>query len=455
MTLDSLHAKTASPRVACLVFDSDSQYFACRNLVPYFIKGGWHLKFVVVGDFDYPAMETAGVPILRVPSINEIWHLPEMISCDAIGPYLPGSKLRSIWTGVNDHFTKTGTRPLLFTGYNGLILKLFEDGLSWRIGYDLIALNSPEDEMKAVAFEDHSTLKRAGLMPIIGIDRTNKRDVPPVDDSTPSWRDLKQIVFAEQVLFPKSDNEKFYLYSHLARIAMENPDWQIIIKPRTLPGGTTFHHQEEHISRFILQRFILPENLTIRYEPLDEILRVSTALLSISSTAFFDAVGQGVPSYILSDFGISSNYGTHFFHGSGCSICLSEIGRLSHELFDRRPSEEWLRFKGFSSQFSPMEIVTGLDDLIEAGTFRTPLPPHDVEQRLMPAAADLPPASLTLIARLERLLLDKGGRRPKTLKRSIARLRKRSRDFVRVIMGGSPSKSRKRDAEEGDTRDDT
>lgn len=453
MILDPVHSKKVSLRVACLVFDSDSQYFACRNLVPYFTAAGWSLKFVVVGDFDYPGMKDGGISILRVQSIDEIWKLPELKTCDAIGPYLPGSRLRSIWNGVNDSFSKTGTRPLLFTGYNGLILNLFEEGISWRIGYDLIALNSPEDHMKTVAFEEHSTLERSGLMPIIGIDRTNKWNMPPAGTSRTSWQEAKQIVFAEQVLFPKFDHEKFYLYSQLVRIALANPDWQIVIKPRTRPDGETFHRQNEHISRFILQRFILPENLTISYEPLDEILRASTALLSISSTAFFDAVGQGVPSYILSDFGISSNYGTHYFHGSGCSICLSEIDKLSPELFDHRPSEDWLRFKGFSSQFSPMAIVAGLDDLIAAGISKTPLAPHDVEQRLMPAAANLPLESLTVKSRLYRLFQDQGGRRPKTIKRSVARLRRKFVDLIRARPGGT-SEAIRNEADDGssDTR---
>lgn len=452
MTLDSPHAQKTSPRVACLVFDSDSQYFACRNLVPYFIEAGWHLKFVIVGDFDYPGMKDESIEIFHVRSIDELWKLPEMKSCDAIGPYLPGSRLRFIWNGVNDYFSKTGTRPLLFTGYNGLILKLFEDGLSWRIGYDLIALNSPEDHLKTVAFEEHSTLERSGLMPIIGIDRHNKWNAPPAGTSITSWREVKQIVFAEQVLFPKFDHEKFYLYSQLVRIALANPDWQIVIKPRTLPNGETFHRQNEHISRFILQRFILPENLTIRYEPLNEILSASTALLSISSTAFFDAVGQGVPSYILSDFGISSNYGTHYFHGSGCSICLSEIARLSHELFDQRPSEDWLRFKGFSPEFSPMAIVAGLNDLIKAGVSDNPLPPHDVEQRLMPAPAKLPPEFLTLKTKLDWLLLDKGGRQPKNMKRSIARLRRKFVDLTKARLGCKSEAIRK---EADDSNSDT
>jgi hypothetical protein len=448
MSSDTSYSRLAETRLVCLVFDSDSQYFACRNLVPYFSRAGWRLKFIVLGSFDYAGMAEAGIEILRVASMAELKKLPELLACDVIGPYLSGSKLRSIWSVVNGYFAETGTRPLLFCGYNGLIIQGFEDGVSWRTGYDLIALNSPEDRNKAIALDDHCAVAHSGLMPIIGIDRTNKSCRLETGSSGEAWRSHKQVVFAEQVLFPESNNEKFYLYSHLVRIAMENPDWQIVIKPRTLPGGKTFHQQEEHISNFIHKRFILPKNLSIRYEPLAEILLDSTALLSISSTAFFDAVGLGVPAYILSDFGISNTYGTHYFHGSGCSICVAEISRLTPELFAHRPSDEWLRFKGFSPEFSPMAIVEGLDKLITEGTATMPLAAFNIEQRLLAAPAVLPMDCLTLRAKLDRLFRNKSGKRPKSIRRVLARLRRKFWHYGRTLLGG-PSPKTLQDESEG------
>lgn len=421
--------KATMTRRACLVFDSDSQYFACRNLVSHFVAADWKIKFVIVGVFAHAEIDIPGTEIVRIASVSEVCQLPEVMSCDALGAYLTGSKLRGIWSGVSDYFSRTGTRPLLFTGYNGVILRLFEDGLSWRGGYDLISLNSPEDHMKAAAFGDHSTLENFTLMPIIGIDRTSPSAIT-ARDGTSSWRAMKQIVFAEQVLFPKSAYEKFYLYSHLLRIALANPDWQIVIKPRTLPGSETFHRQDEHISDFIRKRFILPINFQLRYEPLDEILRASTVLLSISSTAFFDALGQSVPAYTLSDFGISSAYGTHFFHGSGCTLCLADVTKLSHDLFGNRPSQEWLEFKGFSSRFSPASIVTGLGDLLEAGSSKIPLPAYDTEQRLLAAPAQIPAKYLKIRIKIGLLLLDQSGKSPKTIRRFIARLRRNTSDLI-------------------------
>lgn len=390
MTSGATNSLASVTRHACLIFDSDSQYFACRNLVPYFLENGWSLTFVIPGDFEPPAScSSVTIPVIRIASLNELWEMPHMDTCDAIGAYLPGSKLRQIWHGVNDFFSRKGIRPLIFAGYNGVVLQRFEDGLSWRCGFDMIPLNSPEDYEKALAFSTHSTIRRETKMPIIGINRTHKHYTGEVILPT-GWAETKSVIFAEQVLFPKSESEKFCLYSQLVRIAVENPDWRIVIKPRTLPNKFTFHRQTEHISQFIARRFRLPPNMVIRYESLDELLPVSTVLLNISSTAFFDAIGLGIPSYTLSDFGISSNYGTHYFHGSGCTLCLADIGKLSHDLFIDRPKQEWLEFKGFSSSFSPRAIIRDLGELLEAERHRTAPIPFETEQRLLAPAADLP-----------------------------------------------------------------
>lgn len=376
-------------RRACLIFDSDSQYFACLNLVPHFTAAGWSLKFAAVGDFTPPASPLiAATDVVRIREVEDFWALPEAAACDAIGPYLPGSKLRRLWCGANEFFQKHGSRPLLFTGYNGVVLVKFEEGVSWRTGYDLIAFNSPEDRDKALAFGSHCANPFTVPMPIVGINR--KRETADwVPDGNPAWASAKRLVFAEQVLFPAGGHEKFYLYSHLLRLALENPEWEIIVKPRTLPGEKTFHRQREHVSEFLAKKFVLPSNMRVCYDPLDDLVRGATALLSISSTAFFDAVGLGVPAFTLSDFGISNTYGTQFFHGSGCTICLADLATLDAELFRRRPSEDWLEFKGFGSVFSPANIVTDLEGLLAAGTRETAPQPFESEQRLLAPPAEI------------------------------------------------------------------
>ncbi|MES2922450.1 MAG: DUF6716 putative glycosyltransferase [Verrucomicrobiota bacterium] len=415
-------------RQVSLIFDSDSQYFACRNLVAHFLNAGWDLQFVIEGEFEpQPTGNLAKIPVIRVETVGEIWKIPSVCRSTAIGAYLPGSKMRQVWLGAEECYRRSGIRPILFTGYNGVVLQRFEDGMGWRAGYDLIALNSPEDQQKTKVFASQSTLQRPTLMPIIGINRTDKPSTLTTDFSA-TWEKTRTMVFAEQVLFPRGPKEKYSLYSHLIRIALANPDWKVVVKPRTLPDSFTFHHQSDHISKFIQRNFILPPNMSVRYEPLDEVLKETTVLLSISSTAFFDAVGTGVPSFTLSDFGISSSYGTHFFHGSGCTICLADIGRLSHDLFKSRPTPEWLELKGFSPKFSPANIVTGLEQLIASGSNKAPLIPFESEQRLLADPAELPAENIVTPTLWARLTGPRAGlvrHPPANLRKTLARIRRR------------------------------
>ena len=396
-------------RQVTFVFDSDSQYFACQNLVPYFESEGWIVRFAVLGDYSPPTASNAtNDDPFRIQDPDELWQLPDFCKSQAVGVYLPGSKMRRVWEGANAWFDQHGSRPLLFAGYNGVVLSKFEEGLSWRTGYDLVALNSPEDLENAIRFNTMGIGATLAQMPVIGINR--KRQVRPwAPDTDTDWEKHKRIVFAEQVMFPRGDREKYYLYSHLLRLAQENPDWEILIKPRTLPGGTTFHRQGEHVSRFLAKNFVFPGNMRICYDSLDKLIPQSTALLSISSTAFFDALALGIPSFTLSDFGVSNAYGTTYFHRAGTSICLADLTTLHSSLFAKRPNPEWLAYKGFDPSYSPAAVVAGLQDLLASGSEKRPPLPVDAEQRLLGPPADLPaqfrgPATRALARAGRRLL---------------------------------------------------
>ena len=62
---------------------------------------------------------------------------------DAIGVFLTGSKISDVRLALG--LLPAGERPLLFCGFNGVVLEKFIEGMSWRLGYDLICLNGPRD----------------------------------------------------------------------------------------------------------------------------------------------------------------------------------------------------------------------------------------------------------------------------------------------------------------------
>jgi hypothetical protein len=56
-----------------------------------------------------------------------------------------------------------------------------------------------------------------------------------------------------------------------------------------------------------------------------ELLVEAASALTISSTAALEALARGVPTHILTDFGIHENLGNHFFLGSGLFATFEEI----------------------------------------------------------------------------------------------------------------------------------
>jgi hypothetical protein len=367
-------------RKSCFfVFDSDSQYIACENVFSCMDPESWKVTFVIVGEFELKEVPKT-VEVVKIRFVVDLYK-EAIVTADTsvLGVYLTGSKLRTVRTLTNDFFESNGVRPIIFTGYNGVVLQKFEEGFSWRCGYDLIAMNSSEDLIKAENFLAGGTNIKKPRLPIIGIKRIRLGDREL--QALASRSKLKQIVFTEQVVFPKSSKEKAALYCHLIRIALLNPDWRIIIKPRTLPGSKTFHRQAQHISDFLDYYFKLPSNLVISYQPLSNLLPVSSALISVSSTALFDGLSYSVPSFTITDFGISSAYGTHYFYGSGCMIRLADISVITTDFFQRFPSKEWQVKKGFSNDLTPKSLISEIDDLLNSGCHRSELPTIMQEQQ--------------------------------------------------------------------------
>jgi hypothetical protein len=99
------------------------------------------------------------------------------------------------------------------------------------------------------------------------------------------------LLFLEQHFYPAGDNGKTQLATTLIETAKENPNYKIIVKPRSLPE---FHNQSKHSSRHIYTYIEnecagkLPENLIL--------LRVHQALLplieqsSMVATTFSTAI---------------------------------------------------------------------------------------------------------------------------------------------------------------------
>jgi hypothetical protein len=341
-----------------LIADSDSQLLACEALCR-----GSRERTVA---FTINVIPRDGTPkhiLKRLDSLGSLWNQnlgqllnnPKLLQFDAIGVFLTGSKLNDIRLALERH----PIRPKLFCGFNGVVLEHFIEGISWRLGYDLICLSGPRDRdalnrlVANTPFADQHTVL-TGLQRNSSFDGRSKRTQRP-----------KRLVFAEQVVMPATTRDRAEMVQILADLATRSPNWEVLIKPRIAPGDATFHDVDIHISTTLRQTLgVPPTNLKLDYRPLPDLLRKASLMATISSTAFFDALDFGCRPVAMNDLGLHANHGSHVFAGSGVWRSLRDVvdlDALDRELTE--PNGEWLDWMGYSERYCANNLFNALEAL--------------------------------------------------------------------------------------------
>ena len=167
-------------RRVLLACDIDSQVFGALPLALAFAARGWSVTFAIESVRTLPQQLLER--LTRDFSIVErsIGALPteDMIfDHDAVGVFVTGSRL-AMFRHVLDLSSKVKKRPrpAQFCNFNGLVFEKFEEGLAWRLGYDVIGLNGPRDRDAFVDFLHATEFSRQPSV-IVGLRR--KTDTPP------------------------------------------------------------------------------------------------------------------------------------------------------------------------------------------------------------------------------------------------------------------------------------
>ena len=344
-----------------LIGDSDSQLLACEALCRF--PEHLHVEVTINA---IPREGTPEAILRRAEELGTLWRFPmgqlvtnpALLQFDAIGVYLTGSKISDFRESLS--LVPTRKRPLLFCGFNGVVLEKFAEGISWRLGYDLICLSGPRDRealdqiVAGTPFQHQATV-------LTGLQRNAAADAGGLSQE----QRRRQLVFAEQVVMPRSPQERAEMVRILADLARRSPDWDVLIKPRIAPGEATFHEVTQHISHTLLESIGQPPaNLRLDYRPLPELLSQARLMATVSSTAFFDALDFGCRPLAMADFGLNPAHGSHVFAGSGVWRKLdsvADLDALDAEL--PRPDQQWLAWMGYGQTWTPEELILALQNL--------------------------------------------------------------------------------------------
>ena len=240
--------------------------------------------------------------------------------------------LKRVWEGRAD-------RPVVVTGYVGVVYEKLADGLLLRHGADLVLANSRQDaERFRSVYEgvgaDASAVTEVAL-PFLG------------GAAYEGEHDPYTVVFAVQPSVPDSRKDRTYLLNRLIKHARLHPEREVLLKLRSKPGEHTTHIEEQPYQKLV-QRLEPPANFRLVYGNMGEVLDRTDLLVTISSTAALESLHRRIPTVVLTDLGVREVLGNHHFVGSGCLASWDQLDDGYRPVADA----EWVARQGVAADGS-------------------------------------------------------------------------------------------------------
>ncbi|MFF9089375.1 DUF6716 putative glycosyltransferase [Streptomyces sp. NPDC014991] len=245
---------------------------------------------------------------------------------------LVGGGVQAVLHGLRNAWGP-GRRPVVVTGYVGVVYEKLTDGLLLRHGADLVLANSRHDADRFRAVyegvgADASAVTEVAL-PFLG-------GAPYTGGHEPYT-----VVFAAQPSVPDNRRDRTYLLGRLIQHARKHPEREVLLKLRSKPGEHTTHIEELPYQKLV-QGLDLPANLHLVYGHMGDVLDRTDLLVTVSSTAALEALHRRVPTAVLTDLGVRESLGNHHFTGSGCLASFNQLD-AGHQPV---PDEEWVARQG-------------------------------------------------------------------------------------------------------------
>ncbi|MFK0141477.1 DUF6716 putative glycosyltransferase [Streptomyces murinus] len=273
--------------------------------------------------------EVTGVEFLHAMSQEPYDILVLALVGGAVQAMLHG--LRSAWG--------TGPRPVVVTGYVGVVYEKLADGLLLRHGADLVLANSRHDADRFRAVYEGVG---AGASSVTEVALPFLGGAPYSGEHEPYT-----VVFAAQPSVPDNRRDRTYLLDRLIRHARTHPEREVLLKLRSKPGEHTTHIEELPYQKLVQGKDV-PDNFRLVYGHMGEVLDRTDLLVTVSSTAALEALHRRVPTVVLTDLGVREALGNHHFTGSGCLASWDQLD-AGHR---PAPDEEWVARQGVATDGS-------------------------------------------------------------------------------------------------------
>ncbi|MEW2413636.1 DUF6716 putative glycosyltransferase [Streptomyces sp. NPDC046866] len=312
------------PKVAVLA-DSDTRWkwgaLTARRLVPDHRLTGYLLRGRATPTARQLGEAGVGVDASRLSEVTCPEFLDRIVGerPDVIVLALVGGAVQAVLHGIRALWPAAAARPVVVTGYVGVVYEKLADGLLLRHGADLVLANSRHDAERFRAVYE-------GVGAAAGC--VVETALPFLEGAPyrPSGSRARRVVFAVQPSVPDSRADRAYLLRRAAGHARLHPDREVLVKLRSRPGEHTTHLEEQPYQR-LAERIPggLPVNCRLVYGNMGKVLDGTDLLVTVSSTAALEALHRGIPTAVLTDLGIREALGNHHFLGSGCLASWDQL----------------------------------------------------------------------------------------------------------------------------------
>jgi hypothetical protein len=155
-------------------------------------------------------------------------------------------------------------------------------------------------------------------------------------------KEQKRILYIDSGHIPFGREGKIEIADMLLLICKENPDYEVVIKPRWLPNfqGAIAHRNATHIYDIVYERCNgdLPKNLTMLNEHLNlhELIQSSHSVICLQTGAIFDVLSHGKGLCIAINYKTDYKFDMtqserqmeiDYFNRTNCAVPIGEIHR--------------------------------------------------------------------------------------------------------------------------------
>lgn len=366
-----------------VIADSDSRWKWGATLAERLSPDGTRIHATLLLGRSCPTerqMADIGIPAAttrRVGSADAIARLKQT-NAQVVVLACVGGGVQSLLHALSTAWAGRRNRPIVVSGYVGLVYERVLDGLLARAGSDVVLANSARDAQTFRAiFAD------AGIDPSSVVQTALPFLSGGPYDPTAAGRDRPfTLTFVAQPGVPHSKADRRYAVERAADYARRHGDSHVLFKLRGRPGERTTHVEPYHYTSLV-DAAELPPNFEFVYGAMDPVLDRTDLCVTVSSTAAIEAMHRNIPTGILVDFGVREHLGNQLFLGSGAMTSW-------HQLLDGavpRTRPEWLTHNGAQD---PAPYDAARARIAELAAMGDALPPLRPWLKLDDAARYLP-----------------------------------------------------------------